>query len=48
MCSDDEGRWSLYGTLTHEGECQTPRAHPDVYTSIPDLAEWIYHTIGRN
>ena len=46
MCLDSAGSWKLSGILSHEGECLT-RSHPDVFTSVVELSDWISKTIGR-
>lgn len=46
MCMDGNGSWKLHGILSHEGEC-LKRSHPDVFTSIVDLSDWISKTTGR-
>jgi len=46
MCLDSAGSWKLSGILSHEGECLN-RSHPDVFTSVVELSDWISKTIGR-
>jgi hypothetical protein len=47
MCLDAQGSWKLTGILTREGECLT-RSHPDVFTSMIGLGDWIAKTLGRS
>ena len=45
MCLDNEGSWKLMGIQSKEGECLT-KSHPDVFTSISVLNDWISKSIS--